>query len=192
MEEGLHEDEELLVLCKVPVLLKDGGELTTNQQQSILNDFQVKCTTRPVRNGRAGQAGADSTEDTRSWRELTFWGPAKKVEAAVKEAKRLCEETRLQRTMETPEEQQKRLEAKNDRISNLISAKEARKEKMQKRTVKERKRLMPKQLHARLSRLRKRLGTRPIKLCGSSTGTGTKRSSSTLRHGHCKHKRSCS
>ena len=54
MEEGLLEEEELIVLCKMPVLLKDGGELTTDQQQSIMKQFQVKCTTRPLRHGRAG------------------------------------------------------------------------------------------------------------------------------------------
>ena len=53
MEEGLLEDEELIVLCKMPVLLKDGGELTTDQQKSILQEFQVKCTTRPFSAARA-------------------------------------------------------------------------------------------------------------------------------------------
>ena len=75
--------EDHIVLCKAPVLLKDGGELTTDQQTSIMNTFQVTCTTRPVRNGRAGRAGADS-EDTRSWRELTFWGPSKKLRLQLK------------------------------------------------------------------------------------------------------------
>ena len=121
--------EDYIVLCKAPVLVKDGGELTTDQQTSIMNTFQVTCTTRPVRNGRAGQAG--STEETRTWRELTFWGPSKKIAAAVKEAKRLCEETRLQRENESPEEKRERLAAKKKKISNLISAKVARKEKMQ-------------------------------------------------------------
>ena len=119
--------EDYIVLCKAPVLVKDGGELTTDQQRSIMNTFKVKCTTRPVRNGRAGQAG--STEETGTWRELTFWGPSKKIAAAVKEAKRLCEETRLQRENESPEERGERLAAKEKRISNLISAKVARKEK---------------------------------------------------------------
>ena len=74
--------EDYIVLCKAPVLVKDGGELTTDQQRSIMNTFKVKCTTRPVRNGRAGQAG--STEETGPWRELTFWGPSKKLRLQLK------------------------------------------------------------------------------------------------------------
>ena len=118
-------EEGLLVVCQLPVLLKDGAELTTEQQRSIMQQFHVKCTTRPLRHGRAG---VHSTEDTREWRELSCHGPVGKVEAALEEAKRLCEETRLQRTVETPDEQRQRLEAKNDKTSNMISAEEARKE----------------------------------------------------------------
>ena len=88
-----------------------------------MQQFHVKCTTRPLRHGRAG---VHSTEDTRDWRELTFHGPVGKVEAALEEAKRLCKETRLQRSMETADERQKRLQAKIDKTSNLISAKEAK------------------------------------------------------------------
>ena len=54
-------------------------------------------------------------------------GSFKKIAAAVKEAKRLCEETRLQRENESPEERAERLAAKEKRISNLIEKKVARK-----------------------------------------------------------------
>ena len=36
-----------------PVILKDGGELTTEQQAELLKEYGVKCTTRPLRAGRA-------------------------------------------------------------------------------------------------------------------------------------------
>ena len=44
------------------------------------------------------------------------------------EEKELCEVTRLARENETAGQRQQRLEAKNDKISNMISAKEAKKE----------------------------------------------------------------
>ena len=59
---------------------------------------------------------------------MSFHGDPDNIKAAVQKALDFCNDTRLQRSMETPEEEQKRLEAKNDRISNLISAKEAKKE----------------------------------------------------------------
>ena len=45
-------EAELEVSFK-PVILKDGGELTTEQQAGLLETFGVKCTTRPLRAGRA-------------------------------------------------------------------------------------------------------------------------------------------
>ena len=118
---GLAMEVELHVCCQ-PVILKDGGELTTVQQESLWTSYDVKCTTRPLRAGRAREY---PDQDTSEWRELTCQGPVDKIKAACEKALNLCEETRLRKNMETPDERQKRLEAKNDKTSNLISTKEA-------------------------------------------------------------------
>ena len=115
------------VSCKKkrPVLLKDGRELNTKQQEVLLEKYKVKCTTRPLRAGRAREY---PDQDTSEWRELTCHGYVDNIKAARQKALNLCEETRLRKNMETPDERRQRLEAKNDKTSNLISTKEAKKE----------------------------------------------------------------
>ena len=50
--EDVKKKPEMEVSCK-PVLLKDGRELNTKQQEVLLEKYKVKCTTRPLRAGRA-------------------------------------------------------------------------------------------------------------------------------------------
>ena len=53
-----------------PRLLKDGGELTTEQQDFLLDTYNVKCTTRPLRAGRAKEY---PEQDTSEWRVDLPW-----------------------------------------------------------------------------------------------------------------------
>ena len=116
-------EAELEVSFK-PVILKDGGELTTEQQAELLQEYGVKCTTRPLRAGRAKEY---PEQDTSEWRELTCHGHVDRIKTARQKALELCEVTRRAKENETAGQRQQRLEAKNDRISNMISAKDAKK-----------------------------------------------------------------
>ena len=112
-----------------PHLLRDGGELTTKQQDELKKEYHVKCTTRPLRAGRVKELQElFPGEDTSEWRELTCHGDVDRIKAAFQKALELCEETRRARNNETGEERKQRLEAKNNKISIMISTKEARKE----------------------------------------------------------------
>ena len=71
-------EAELDVSCK-PVILKDGGELTTEQQDLLRTEYNVKCTTRPLRAGRAKEY---PEQDTSEWRELTCHGEADYIKFA--------------------------------------------------------------------------------------------------------------
>ena len=117
-----------LEVCCQPLLLKHGGELTTKQQDDLRVKYNVKCTTRPLRAGRAKELQEFPGQDTSEWRELTCYGDVDRIKAAHQKALELCEETRRARENETAEERKQRLEAKNNKISIMISTKEARKE----------------------------------------------------------------
>ena len=121
---GLEMEAELEVCCQ-PLLLKDGGELTTEQQDLLRVTYNVKCTTRPLRAGRAKEY---PEQDTSEWRELTCHGNVDNIKAARQRALELCEETRRAKENETAGQRQQRLEAKNDKISHMISTKEAKRE----------------------------------------------------------------
>ena len=114
-----------LEVCCQPHVLRHGGELTTKQQDELQKKYNVKCTTRPLRAGRAKEY---PDQDTSEWRELTCYGDVDRIKAAHQEALELCEETRRARENETADERQQRLEAKNDKISYMISTKEAKRE----------------------------------------------------------------
>ena len=116
--------EPKVEVCSQLVLLKDDGEFTTKQQEVLLEKYKVKCSTRPLRTGRAKEY---PEQDTSEWRELTCHGDPDYIKAALKEALQLCEVTRLAKEKETPDEK-RRLEATNDKISDMITEKEARKE----------------------------------------------------------------
>ena len=102
--EDVKKKPEMEVSCKKkrPVLLKDGRELNTKQQEVLLEKYKVKCTTRPLRAGRAKEY---TEQDTSEWRELTCHGEADYIKVALKEALHLCEVTRLAKEKETPDEQ---------------------------------------------------------------------------------------
>ena len=87
-----------------PIIVKGGGELTTEQQTQLSNKFDLKCTTRPMRAGRMKEYPGQDTSD---WKELTCYGRGlNNVNSAVLEALQLCKETQLAKEKETPEEQQ--------------------------------------------------------------------------------------
>ena len=94
-------EPELEVSCR-PALLKDGGELTTEQQDFLLVTYNVKCTTRPLRAGRAKEY---PEQDTSAWRELTCHGHIDNIKAARRKALDLCEVTRLTKENETAGEE---------------------------------------------------------------------------------------
>ena len=119
-------EAELEVMCK-PVILKDGGELTTEQQAGLLQVYHVKRGTRPLRAGRAKEY---PEQDTSEWRELTCHGHVDNIKAAHLKALKLCDETRLARENETADQRQQRLEAKNDKISHMISTRDAKKKQI--------------------------------------------------------------
>ena len=50
---GFAMQTQELQVCSQPFVLKDGGELTTEQQDFLRHKYTVKCTTRPLRAGRA-------------------------------------------------------------------------------------------------------------------------------------------
>ena len=69
---------EVLCMCK-PDILKGGGELTTEQQTELQQEYGIKCTTRPLRKGRAKEY---PEQDSSEWRELTCHGHVRNIEAA--------------------------------------------------------------------------------------------------------------
>ena len=117
-----------LEVCCQPLLLKHGGELTTKQQDDLRVKYNVKCTTRPLRAGRAKELQEFPGQDTSEWRELTCYGDVDRIKAAHQKALELCEETRRAKENETAGERQQRLEAKNDKISHMMCTKEAKRE----------------------------------------------------------------